>query len=80
MTNRLLFEIVGALLGALGALAAVFAFVAGLFWLSDQSNVRSGGMTVLIALTLLLVAVGAVLGRRRLARMRSRTATPGSAI
>ena len=69
MTNRVMYQILGALLGILGALAAALAFVAGLFWLADQSSVRDGGMTLLIAVALLLCAVGAGLARRALLRM-----------
>jgi high-affinity Fe2+/Pb2+ permease len=69
MTNRLLFSVAGALLGAFSALAAALAFVAGLFWLSDQSSVRESGITLLVALALLLVAGGATLTRRWLLRM-----------
>ena len=43
-----------------------------MFWLSDQSSILDGGITLLLAVALLLVAIGATLARRELARMTAR--------
>ena len=69
MTNRLMFQIIGVLLGAIGALAAALAFASGALWLSDQSSGFAGGITLPVAIAALLVAAGSIVARRAVARL-----------
>jgi hypothetical protein len=68
MMNRVLLETVAALLGYVCAFAGAFALVNGLLWLSDQSSVPGGEVTLIAAIALALVAVVA-----RLAHLEVRT-------